>query len=221
MLQIESLSLSYRDTRVIDDLDLSIKRGESLAIVGPSGAGKSTLLSYLYQQLKQDAALCSQSQGLVDGLSVFHNVYMGALARHSAVYNLLNLAWPMAGRRQEVELLCRELYLDAPLHKPVSSLSGGQRQRVALARALYQEKTTFIGDESFSALDPVMAQRLLSLVKARHETVIMVLHDSELALSHFDRIIGLSDGKLVLDKPASLLDGEQLACFFDTQMATS
>lgn len=66
-----------------------------------------------------------------------------------------------------------------------------------------------------------MAQRLLSLVKARHETVIMVLHDSDLALSHFDRIIGLSEGKLVLDKPTCELDGEQLACFFDNQMATS
>ena len=221
MLHIASLSLSYRETRVIDDLDLSIKRGESLAIVGPSGAGKSTLLGYIYQQLKQDAALCSQSQGLVDALSVFHNVYMGALARHSFAYNLLNLAWPMAARREEVAKLCAELYLEAPLQKTVSSLSGGQRQRVALARALYQEKPTFIGDESFSALDPVMAQRLLSLVKARHETVIMVLHDSELALNHFDRIIGLSEGKLVLDKPASELDGEQLSRFFDTQMVTA
>ncbi|ASJ96463.1 ATP-binding cassette domain-containing protein [Shewanella marisflavi] len=221
MLNIESLSLSYQDTQVIRDLDLSVKRGEALAIVGPSGAGKSTLLTYLYQQLKQDAALCSQSQGLVDALSVFHNVYMGALARHWFGYNLLNLVWPMATPCQEVQQLCRDLYLEVPIETAVSSLSGGQRQRVALARALYQQQAVFIGDESFSALDPMMAQRLLNLVKARHETVIMVLHDSDLALQNFDRIIGLSEGKLVLDQPTSQLDSQQLARFFDTQMAST
>ncbi|AQS35627.1 ABC-type phosphate/phosphonate transport system, ATPase component [Shewanella psychrophila] len=201
MITFENLTLKYADKLAIDRLSLTIEAGEKVAIIGTSGAGKSTLLAHLYLLLKDNAAYCSQKQGLVDSLSAYHNVYMGALARHHWVYNLVNLIAPFKKPLNEINELCRELALDFPISKKLSTLSGGQRQRVALARALYQEKSTFIGDEPFSALDPIMGKRLLDLVFARHETVIMVLHDKSSALSYFDRVIGLSQGQLKLDIP--------------------
>ncbi|PHQ76826.1 MAG: phosphonate ABC transporter ATP-binding protein [Shewanella sp.] len=201
MIKFENLTLKYADKLAIDSLSLTIEAGEKVAIIGTSGAGKSTLLTHLYQLLKDNAAYCSQKQGLVDSLSTYHNVYMGALAKHHWVYNLANLIAPFKKPLSEVNDLCRELELDFHVSKKLSTLSGGQRQRVALARALYQEQSIFIGDESFSALDPIMAKRLLDLVFARHETVIMVLHDKSVALAHFDRVIGLSQGQLKLDIP--------------------
>ncbi|MCE9678720.1 ATP-binding cassette domain-containing protein [Shewanella sp. AS1] len=215
MLALESISLNYQDKTVIDKLSLTINKGEKLAIVGASGAGKSTLLTHIYQKLSKDAALCSQSQGLVDALSVYHNVYMGALARHFWLYNLANLVWPFKRHLTEIKQLCDNLFLDVDLNTKVSDLSGGQRQRVAIARALYQQQPLFLGDEAFSALDPVMASRLVELVLSRHETVVMVLHDCDLALTHFDRIVGLHQGKVALDKPARVLDAQQLGDFFD------
>ncbi|MEI6858508.1 MAG: ATP-binding cassette domain-containing protein [Shewanella sp.] len=199
MIKFENLTLKYADKLAIDRLSLTIEAGEKVAIVGTSGAGKTTLLFHLYKILKDNAAYCSQKQGLVDSLSTYHNIYMGALARYHWVYNLVNLLVPFKKPFNQVDNLCQELELDFHISKKLSTLSGGQRQRVALARALYQEKSIFIGDEPFSALDPIMGKRLLDLVFDRHETVIMVLHDKSSALSHFDRVIGLSQGHLKLD----------------------
>lgn len=149
MVHIDDLTLKYADNLAIRQLSLSIKHGEKVAIIGPSGAGKSTLLFHLYSLLKKSAAFCSQKQGLVDGLSTYHNVYMGALSRHHWLYNLVNLVLPFRGPLEEVNALCHELSLDVPMTKILAELSGGQRQRVALARALYQRQTIFIGDEPF------------------------------------------------------------------------
>ena len=217
MVNIDDLTLRYADKLAISQLSLSIKPGEKVAIIGPSGAGKSTLLFHIYSLLKDNAAFCSQKQGLVDGLSTYHNVYMGGLARHHWLYNLVNLVLPFKRPLEEVNALCCELSLDVPMTKILAELSGGQRQRVALARALYQRQTIFIGDEPFSALDPMMAEHLLQLVLARHSSAIMVLHDKSQALAHFDRIIGLREGKLCLDVTQGELTPELIECFYSHQ----
>ena len=203
-------------TQVIFDLSLTINEGEKVAIIGPSGAGKSSLLHHIYQQLQTSAALCSQRQGLVDNLSIYHNIFMGALARHHWLFNLVNLIRPFKQELNNITSLCQQLELDQPLAKKVGQLSGGQRQRVALARALYQHQDIFIGDEPFSALDPLMASRLLETVLTRHKSVIMVVHDRELAMSAFDRVIALDKGRLVLDSQQQSVDQQQITALYQT-----
>jgi phosphonate transport system ATP-binding protein len=203
-------------TQIIFDLSLTINEGEKVAIIGPSGAGKSSLLHHLYQTLQSRAALCSQRQGLVDNLSIYHNVFMGALARHHWLYNLINLIKPFKKNLNEITVLCQQLELDQPLAKKVNQLSGGQRQRVALARALYQQQGIFIGDEPFSALDPLMTARLLDIVFAQHNSVIMVMHDRELAMTAFDRVIALDKGRLVLDSKQQSINQQQITKLFQT-----
>lgn len=140
-----------------------------------------------------------------NNLSIYHNVFIGGLARYSRWYNLANLLWPFNKPQQHISAICPQLELTAPLHQKISELSGGQRQRVALARALFQQQPVFMGDEPFSALDPLMGLRLLNLIKQAHQSVICVLHDAELALAQFDRIIVISNGKVALDDKASQL----------------
>ncbi|MBT1445714.1 ATP-binding cassette domain-containing protein [Shewanella sp. JM162201] len=214
MLQLQHLTLGYADREIIHDLSVSFKAGEKVAILGVSGAGKSTLLNHIHGQLASVSALCAQSQGLVESLSLYHNIYMGALARHNALYNIANLITPFTSRLAEVSALCDALELDMPPSQLVSRLSGGQRQRVAIGRALYQQKPLFLGDEPVSALDPAMADRVLELIIARHETVIMVLHNRAQALAHFDRILGIADGRLTLDSPANKLSLAELDEFY-------
>jgi phosphonate transport system ATP-binding protein len=205
MLSLVDVDLGYNQQIILPKVNLSFKANEHVAILGPSGVGKTTLLHHLYQQLAEQTCLCSQAQGLVDNLSIYHNVFIGGLARYSRWYNLANLLLPFNKPQQQIAAICQQLELTVPLQQKVNELSGGQRQRVALARALFQQQAVFMGDEPFSALDPLMGLRLLNLIKQTHQSVICVLHDAELALANFERIIVISDGKVVLDNKASQL----------------
>ena len=211
VLTLKDVSLSHSNNEIIASIDLDIKQGEKLAIIGRSGCGKTTLLHYLQDKLAAQAALCSQSRGLVGNLSVFHNIYMGALDRHHWSYNLLNLFWPQKSNKNDITTICHELELTSALHKPVYQLSGGQKQRVALGRALYQNAPILLADEPFTGLDPSMSTRLLERIFTTFQTIIMVLHDKDIAISQFDRIIGLSEGKKLFDLPAAKVTTEMLA----------
>ncbi|GIU14786.1 ATP-binding cassette domain-containing protein [Shewanella sp. MBTL60-007] len=214
MLRVKNLIVQFEGKTAVDIDALSFHHGEKVAIIGRSGCGKSTLVNHVFEQLRSTAALCSQRQGLVENLSVFHNIFMGALNQHRWYYNLANLVYPFKAPRITIQHIADTLELDCALTQPVSELSGGQRQRVALGRALYQRQPLFIGDEPFSALDPLMGQRLLTEVLASHDSVIMVLHDMGMALSNFDRVIGMRDGRIVLDTDTASLEVRRLEAFY-------
>ncbi|MBQ0729167.1 MAG: ATP-binding cassette domain-containing protein [Oleispira antarctica] len=191
----------------LNDITLNINSGEKVALLGPSGGGKTSLLNVLHQQCADQIAWCPQEHGLVEALSGYHNMYMGQLDQHYALYNLANLIKPLAKPKQAISELSVLLGLDPQqdLWKSVSQLSGGQRQRIGIGRALFRQKESFLGDEPVSSLDPVQAQQILELILNRHKTVILALHNRQQALSNFDRIIGIKAGRIVFDSPAKEL----------------
>ncbi|WP_111413960.1 ATP-binding cassette domain-containing protein [Billgrantia lactosivorans] len=199
---------------VLPRLSLVLHEGERVALLGQSGAGKSTLLGELRRRLDRRAAWCPQHHGLVPQLAVYHNVFMGRLPEHSALANLWNLVRPLRRPWREVAALCDELGLAGLLRRPVGELSGGQRQRVAIARALYQARPLFLGDEPVASVDPHQALRLLGLIDARHTTSVIALHQRELALTHFDRVWGLRDGRLSIDAPVDRLTLAELDALY-------
>lgn len=207
--------LSYGPVRVWENLSISIEAGERVALLGPSGAGKSSLLNVLYSQQSASISLCPQELGLVDILSVYQNIFMGQLERHSAIHNLWNLIKPIASHRQAIERLLGELGMPEKLFYSVDQLSGGQRQRVAIGRALYRQQSIFFGDEPVSSLDPLQAKMLLELIVERHQTAVVALHDRQLALSVFDRIIGLRGGVVHFDRSAADITMEELNAFYE------
>ncbi|MDR5865553.1 ATP-binding cassette domain-containing protein [Halomonas koreensis] len=221
LVALDDVDLGHGEQRVLTGLRLRLYRGERVALLGPSGAGKSTLLAALRARLGEAAAWCPQHHGLVPGLAVYHNVYMGRLAERSALANLWNLVRPLRRPWDEVAELCERLGLAGLMRRPVGSLSGGQRQRTAIARALYQEREIFLGDEPVASVDPHQALRLLALIEARHATGVVALHQRELALSRFDRVWGLRDGRLVIDAPAEALSLADLdALYPDAETAS-
>lgn len=199
--RLVSANLRYKSVDVLTEINLSIKTGERVALLGKSGSGKSTLLNALYQQQREKCALIPQNAALVDALSVFHNVYMGQLHKHNTFYNLLNLLLPRAEQTEKVSLLLKSLRLDDLLFNCTGELSGGQKQRVAIARALFQGNQTLLGDEPISALDSVLAKQVMQLLHDQHETVILAMHDVEMALCFADRIIGIKNGVIAIDQP--------------------
>lgn len=210
VFELKSASLRYKDIEVLSNINLSINAGEHVALLGKSGAGKSTLLNTLYQRQQAYCALVPQNVALVEALSVFHNVYMGQLNQHNTLFNLLNLFWPQRKPVEKVRQLLKLVELDEILFSCTGELSGGQKQRVAIARALFQGNQVLLGDEPISALDSVLAGKVMQLLHEQHETVVLAMHDVDMALCFADRIIGIKNGSIAIDQPAKNVTADDL-----------
>jgi len=200
LLELREESAGYKDTTILRGLNLTINPGERIALVGESGAGKSTLLHLLYNRLGSRAALMPQDSALVQALSVFHNVYMGRLHERSVWRNLRNLIFPVPSDVDEVRAVLARLRLGDKIFSNVGQLSGGQYQRTALARALYHPGQVIVADEPVSSVDEHQAREILATMNNEKETVLLAMHDRELAIEFADRIVGLRDGRIVLDQ---------------------
>ena len=201
---------------ILRDLDLSMERGDALAVTGPSGSGKSTLLYIL-------GALDSPTSGTVQldgsnpfamdaaGQSEFRNRQIGfifqdhhLLPQCNVLENVLIPTLPAQGATAATETRARELLERVGLgnrfaHRP-AQLSGGERQRVAVCRALINQPKLLLADEPTGNLDRSTAESvgslLLELNKEFNTLLVCVTHSSELA-SRFPRHCELRDGKLV------------------------
>jgi putative ABC transport system ATP-binding protein len=201
--------------RAVDDVDLEVARGETVAIMGPSGCGKSTLLHLLggldrpssgelwldkkrIDQLserglanlrRRQIGFVFQAFHLMDELTARENVELPALlARRS----------PRQARKRALELLDQVGLADRAGHLP-SALSGGQRQRVAIARALVNEPLVVLADEPTGNLDSAATLDLLRLFDHLHTsglTLVIVTHDERVAATA-DRLVSMRDGALV------------------------
>jgi phosphonate transport system ATP-binding protein len=203
LFDLHDVSARYNGRVVLDNISLRIAEGERVALVGRSGAGKSTLLRLLYEHCTATVSLLPQELGLVRNLSVFHNIYIGRLNHHSLWYNLVNLIRPLKPEVEAVRAIARRMDIEEKLFEPVGELSGGQQQRTAVARALYQASPILIGDEPVSAVDEHQARLVLENINKNHRTVLIAMHDTTLAIAYSDRIIGLRDAKIVLDRPTA------------------
>jgi phosphonate transport system ATP-binding protein len=210
LLELKNATVQYNGTAVLNNLSLGIEQGEKIALVGQSGAGKSTLLNLLYQQCKEDAALVPQDLGLVRSLSVFHNVYMGRLNKHPSWYNVVNLIKPLKKELDQVLPILIQVGLEEKVFEPIRELSGGQQQRTAVARAIFKDSSIFFGDEPVSAVDEHQSHTVMQAISASHQTVVLSMHDVELALKYSSRVIGLKDGDLVMNEPSGSLKASDL-----------
>jgi putative ABC transport system ATP-binding protein len=213
--------------RAVDEIDLDVPAGQTLAIMGPSGCGKSTLLHLLGGLERATAGALWLAGQRIDRLSeralarlrrravgfVFQDFHL--MDELSAVQNvelpaLLAGRSPRAARRRAVELLDRVGLSDRARHLP-SELSGGQRQRVAIARALSNAPLVVLADEPTGNLDSAASHEVLRLFDALHtngQTLVIVTHDERIAATA-DRLITMRDGMFIDDVylPAPSSDG--------------
>ena len=199
-LSDETIGYGARD--VLANVSIAIAAGERVALLGRSGAGKSTLLTQLYLRMAASepvVALVPQDEALVPALPVYHNIYMGGLDRRSALYNLSNLIWPRRADIADVTSFATTAGMADSLWQPVGTLSGGQKQRTAIARALYRGGPIVLADEPVSAVDVTQGRQILSALGARFETVVLAMHDVDLAMGFATRLVGLKDGRIVFD----------------------
>jgi len=218
MIQLKSASVAYKGKTALSDITLHIKKGQKLALIGRSGSGKSSLLKLIYDnhdELTSDTALIPQEYGLVQNLSVFHNVYMGQLGKRSTWYNLINLLKPLSEPVTQISNILKSLQLSDKLFEPVAQLSGGQQQRTAIARAIMHDGNVLLADEPVPSLDETQSQLVMKLLCNQFETVVFSLHDVDLALMFCDRIIGRDHGRLVIDTNAENLNRTELLKLYE------
>ncbi len=225
----------FGPTRALADVGLTVHAGERVAILGQSGAGKSTLLALLNGSLlptegtvevfgqdlaglpvarlrivQQRIGAISQRLDLIDQVRVLHNVNAGQLGRWSTSQAVRSLVWPRSVDVARTALA--RVGMEWALHERTERLSGGERQRVAIARLLVQVPELVLADEPVSNLDPVRADEILELLRAPAEqaTLVVSLHQPELARRHCTRAVGLRHGRVVFDLPAERLTDSML-----------
>ena len=207
---LQNESISYDNTLILHSLSLDIKRGEKVSLLGKSGSGKSTLLKKLYELKKDETSYIPQELSLVDNLSVYNNVYIAKLDQFSTLHNLINLIKPSHTNINDVRDILKSFDLEDKLFTKVHSLSGGQKQRTAIARAIYANKSILLADEPISALDEYLSSKVISILKDKFETIICALHNVDIATKHYDRVIGLKNSKVLIDKKCTELSKEDI-----------
>ena len=226
-----------RGTPVLRGVSLSLRAGEQLAVIGPSGAGKTTLLQVAAAALKplngtlmldgtnpwaQSVRAAQRQRGrlfmapqtppLPPRQRVVTAVLAGRLPAWSLATSLRSLFYPVDIAAAHAAL--ERFDLADKLFARVDRLSGGERQRVGLARALLAPASLWLIDEPLSALDPTRSEQaiaeLVSIARQRGITLLTTMHQVDMALAHFDRIVGLRDGTIAFDLPTAQVSRDHL-----------
>ena len=232
MFEVRGAGVRYGSLAALEALDLRVERGERLALIGPSGAGKSTLISLLGGALAPDDGTVEvlgtdlagvsprrrralqrrlgtvrQQFDLVGALRVVHNVNAGRLGEWSLLRSALSLLSPRDVDRVRAAL--EKVGLEERLFERTGRLSGGEQQRVAIARVLVQEPWAILADEPIASLDPARGAEVIDLMLALSAelgtTLVVSLHDVDVALGRFERVVALREGRVAYDgSPAGL-----------------
>ena len=207
----EQVSKSFGNTKVIENLNLTIRDGAFTVLLGPSGCGKTTLLRMiagigpatsgtLYMDGEDISAVPPGKRNVA---MVFQNyaIYPTMSVRKNIEFCLENNRVPKKERKERVERVANIVGLEEYLDRKPSQLSGGQRQRVALARAMVKEPAVFLMDEPLSNLDAklrsAMRSELIQLHRQLKTTFVYVTHDQVESMAMADEIVLMNEGKIM------------------------
>lgn len=227
----------------LNGLTFDVRSGEHVALIGPSGAGKTTLFRLLNATLRptsgrlrfdgRDVGALSgrelramrrrigtiyQQHHLVPALTALENTLCGRLGHWSLLETLRSAVRP--GQRETAQAMAalEAVGLADKRQARADQLSGGQQQRLAIARVLAQDPDVILADEPFASLDPALTETVASLLtglaSGGKRTLVVTLHDVELALRYFPRIVALREGRVVFDQAPESVSREALDALY-------
>ncbi|WP_026895167.1 phosphonate ABC transporter ATP-binding protein [Clostridiisalibacter paucivorans] len=238
MLKSEGLTVSYDGkTLAIDDINIEIKQGEFVGIIGSSGSGKSTLLKSInllvkpskgkvyiddvditklnntqLRNIRRQIGFVFQDYNLIEKVTVLDNVLIGRLGYKSSLKSFFGLFSDEEYESARKALM--QVGLSEKIFERAEELSGGQKQRVAIAKTLCQSPKIILADEPVASLDIATSQNIMNYFKAINDnkniTILINLHDVNLAKKYCHRIVALKKGKILYDGKAGDLNNELL-----------
>jgi zinc/manganese transport system ATP-binding protein len=232
VLALEHVSVQLGGRTILQDISLTVNKGEFVVILGPNGAGKSTLLKVLLGLLRPTGGVVrvlgeTPRQGNQRiGYAPQHRVLEADLAlraRDLVGFGLdghrWGIGWPGKKRHALIDQALTEVDALAFADAPVGQLSGGEQQRLLIAQALLTNPRLLLLDEPLANLDIAHQQEIVSLVarvcRTRNVAVLLVAHDINPLLGVVDRVIYIANGRIAMGTPEEVITGEMLSQLYD------
>jgi len=230
IIEVKNLKKNYGDREILKDISFSIEKGEIISIIGESGAGKSTLMRCINgleginsgsikfydtditklkekerNSIKKQMAYVFQDLNIIDNMYVIDNVLIPFLNRKNFIQVLLNR---FSRAEYERALYCLEkVGISKLAYTKAKYLSGGEKQRVAIARSIAPNVDLILADEPISSLDEKNSFQIMEIFKRinakKNKTIILNLHNVEIAKKFSDKILALKNGEIFFFKKSS------------------
>ena len=227
LLEIKNLTKSYDGKRVVNGVNIKIKRGEVVGLLGPNGAGKTTTFYMVVGMLKPDDGAIIFDGKNITKLAMFKRARsgIGYLSQEPSIFRKLSveenimailetLDLPRTVRKKRLKDLLEELHIGPLAKKKAYMLSGGERRRLEITRALVTNPLFILLDEPFSGIDPIAvadAQEIISELKAKGLGILLTDHNVRETLEITDRSYIMAEGRILISGNAEKLIGDPKA----------
>lgn len=243
-IKLQNISYSVNNHKILENVSLSVRKGEVLSLIGPNGSGKSTLLNVATGDIKPSSGSVSYDNNAIEDLNIVErSFYRGVMSQSQqivfdfSVQEIIEMGWIERGLPnysnhfdkavKEISSLCD---LENLLERKFNKLSGGEQRRVHFARTLLQlwrpsnsnEPLFMLLDEPTANLDLYYEIKMMEIIKLKASEgigIFLILHDLNLAAKYSDRIAIISQGALIkIDKPKKALDPVLLKKIYNLDM---
>lgn len=243
IIEVKNLKKNYGDREILKDISFFIEKGEIISIIGESGAGKSTLMKCINgleainsgsikfydtditklrekerNSIKKQMAYVFQDLNIIDNMYVIENVLIPFLNRKNFIQVLLNR---FSRAEYERALYCLEkVGIGKLAYTKAKYLSGGEKQRVAIARSIAPNVDLILADEPISSLDEKNSFQIMEIFKRinakKNKTIILNLHNVEIAKKFSDKILALKNGEIFFFKKSSEVNEDDIRQVYQT-----
>lgn len=226
-ISVENLVKIYNKRKVVDNISISLEKGEIVGLLGPNGAGKTTTFYAIVGLIKPDSGEIKLNGKIITNLPIYKRARLGIgyLSQEPSIFRKLsveenillileNIIPNRKERQEKLENLLREFHIENIRKLPAYALSGGERRRVEVARALATEPEFILLDEPFTGIDPITVEEIKNIIshlKNKNLGILITDHDVKDTLSIVDRAYIIHQGKILIEGSSQEVANSEIA----------